>query len=42
MPSEGEAGEDRYLLWWAHEEAVATEDGVEYLSPPQKELILVR
>jgi hypothetical protein len=34
--------EDQYLLWWDHEEAIATESGVEYLSPPQKELILIR
>lgn len=42
MPSPGEPGMDQYLLWWDHEQAIATEDGVEYLSPPQKELILIR
>ena len=42
MPSPGEAGMDQYLLFWDHEEAIATEDGVEYLSPPQTELILIR
>ncbi len=26
--------EDQYLLFWNHEEAIATESGVEYLSPP--------
>ena len=34
--------EDQYLLFWNHEQAVATERGVEYLSPPQKELYLIR
>ncbi len=34
--------EDQYLLFWNHEEALATERGVEYLSPPQKELYFVR
>ena len=34
-------GEDQYLLWWAHEEALAAEDGIEFLSPPQQELILI-
>ena len=34
--------EDQYLLWWNHEAAIATENGVEYLSPPQKELYLIR
>ncbi len=33
--------EDQYLLWWDHEQAVATADGVKYLSPPQEELILI-
>jgi len=33
--------EDQYLLWWNHEEAIATERGVEYLSPPQTELYLI-
>lgn len=42
MPSPAPEGEDQYLLWWAHEEALATEDGIEYLSPPQKKLVLVR
>ena len=42
MPSPAPEGQDQYLLWWAHEEALATEDGIEYLSPPQQELILVR
>ena len=34
--------EDQYLLFWDHEQAVATERGVEYLSPPQKELYLIK
>jgi len=34
--------EDQYLFWWDHEQAIATESGVEYLSPPQKELYLIR
>ena len=34
--------EDQYLLWWDHEGVITTEHGVEYLSPPQKELILIR
>ena len=42
MPSPAAEGQDQYLLWWDHEEAVATESGIEYLSPPQKELILIR
>ncbi len=33
--------EDQYLLFWDHEQAIATESGVAYLSPPQKELILI-
>jgi hypothetical protein len=42
MPSPTGAGENQYLLWWDHEEAIVTEDGIEYLSPPQTELYLVR
>jgi hypothetical protein len=34
--------EDQYLFWWDHEQALATESGVEYLSPPQEELYLIR
>jgi len=34
--------EDQYLYWWNHEQAIATTRGVEYLSPPQKELYLIR
>ena len=33
--------EDQYLLFWNHEQALATENGVEYLSPPQKELFII-
>lgn len=42
MPSPGAAGEDQYLLWWDHEEAIATDSGVEYLTPPQTDLYLIR
>ena len=42
MPSPGPEGMDQYLFFWNHEQAIATKDGVEYLSPPQKELILIR
>ena len=40
MPSPtSNENEDQYLLFWDHEQAIATESGVEYLSPPQEELI---
>ncbi len=42
LPSPAPEGEDQYLLWWAHEEALAGDDGIEYLSPPQTELILIQ
>jgi hypothetical protein len=42
MPSPGPEGMDQYLFFWNHEQAIATPEGVEYLSPPQKELILIR
>ena len=42
LPSPGPEGQDQYLFWWAHEEALAGEDGIEFLSPPQTELILIR
>ncbi len=42
MPSPGPEDKDQYLFFWDHEQVIATEDGVEYLSPPQKELILIR
>jgi len=42
MPSPtANKNEDQYLFWWDHEQALATENGVEYLSPPQKELYLI-
>ena len=34
--------EDQYLLFWNHEQAITTENGVEYLSPPQEDLYLIR
>jgi hypothetical protein len=42
MPSPGPEGKDQYLLWWDHNQVLATENGVEYLSPPQKELFLIK
>ena len=43
MPSPtSDKEEDQYLFWWDHEQALATDEGVEYLSPPQKELILIK
>jgi len=42
MPWPSDEHEDQYLFWWDHEQALATEDGVEYLSPPQEELYLIR
>lgn len=42
MPWPSSEYEDQYLLWWNHEQALATESGVEYLSPPQEELFLIR
>ncbi|HJO04442.1 MAG TPA: hypothetical protein QGG47_10755 [Acidobacteriota bacterium] len=41
MPSPAGEGEDQYLLWWDHEGAIVTEDGVEYLFAPQEELYLI-
>jgi hypothetical protein len=42
MPSPAAEGKDQYLFWWDHEQALATESGVEYLSPLQKELYLIK
>jgi hypothetical protein len=43
MPSPtSDEREDQYLLFWNHEQAIATENGVEYLSPPQKDLIIIQ
>lgn len=41
MPWPSDEHEDQYLFWWNHEQALATENGVEYLSPPQDELFLI-
>ena len=41
MPWPSSEHEDQYLFWWDHEQALATEGGVEYLSPPQEELYLI-
>jgi hypothetical protein len=42
MPWPSSDHENQYLFWWDHEQALATESGVEYLSPPQEELYLIR
>jgi hypothetical protein len=43
MPSPtSDENEDQYLFFWNHEQAIATVNGVEYLSPPQKELYLIK
>ena len=42
MPAPASEGKDQYLFFWDHEQAIATESGVEYLSPPQKELYLIK
>jgi hypothetical protein len=41
MPWPSTEHEDQYVFWWNHEQAIATENGVEYLSPPQEELFLI-
>jgi hypothetical protein len=41
LPWPSDEHEDQYLFWWNHEQAIATEAGVEYLSPPQEELFLI-
>ena len=41
MPWPSSEYENQYLLWWDHEQAIATENGVEYVSPPQEELHLI-
>jgi hypothetical protein len=41
MPAPSTEHEDQYLFWWDHEQALVTEKGVEYLSPPQEELFLI-
>ena len=42
MPSPSTEHEDQYLFWWNHEQVLASEGGVEYLSPPQEELYLIK
>ena len=42
MPWPSDEHEDQYLFWWDHEQALVTESGVEYLSPPQEELYLIK
>ncbi len=41
LPWPSDEHEDQYLFWWNHEQAIATEAGVEYLSPPQEEFFLI-
>ena len=41
MPWPSSEHEDQYLFWWDHEQAIATDSGVEYLSPPQEKLYLI-
>ena len=43
MPSPtSNESEDQYLLFWNHGQAIATESGIEYFSPSQKELYLIK
>ncbi len=42
MPSPSSEGKSPYLLFWDHEQALANESGIQYLSPPQKELYLIK
>jgi len=42
MPAPSTEHEDQYLFWWDHEQALVTENGVAYLSPPQEELYLIK
>ena len=42
MPWPSSEHENQYLFWWDHEQAIATNSGVEYLSPPQEELYLIK
>jgi hypothetical protein len=41
MPAPSSEHKDQYLFFWDHEQVIATEKGVKYLSPPQKELYLI-
>jgi hypothetical protein len=42
LPWPSDQHEVQYLFWWNHEQAIAGPRGVEYLSPPQEELFLIR
>ncbi len=42
MPAPSTEHEDQYLFWWDHEQAFVTENGVEYLSPSQEKLYLIK
>lgn len=42
MPWPSSEHENQYLFWWDHEQAIATNSGVEYLSAPQEELYLIK
>ncbi len=41
MASPADESEEQYLVFWNHEQAIATASGVERLSPPQQELLLI-
>jgi hypothetical protein len=41
MPSPSQDQPDPYLFWWDHEQAIATDHGVEYLSTTPKQLYLI-
>ena len=42
MPWPSKDQPDPYLFWWDHEQAIATDHGVEYLSATPKELYLIK
>jgi hypothetical protein len=42
MPSPSGEYDDHYLFWWNHEQVLAGENGIEFLSPPQEELHLIK
>jgi len=42
MPWPSSTHEDQYMYFWDHEQVLATERGVEYLSPRQTELLLIK
>lgn len=42
MPSSSGEYDDQYLFWWNHEQVLAGENGIEFLSPPQEELHIIK